>query len=91
VIPGLLQTTDYVSALFEVGPHDARSRQRIDLKAARQERIMQTGGPELGMIIDEAALRRQIGGPAVMRRQLGYCSAPSRALTNAMASRHAQR
>ncbi|MGW4199725.1 helix-turn-helix domain-containing protein [Streptomyces sp. NPDC004726] len=72
LIPGILQITDYVTALFAVRGVDARAQQSIDLRAARQERIFQEGGPSVEMIIDEAALRRQIGGPATMRRQLAH-------------------
>ncbi|MET9818487.1 MULTISPECIES: helix-turn-helix transcriptional regulator [unclassified Streptomyces] len=70
LIPGHLQISDYVTALFEAGQSDARAQQRIDLRIARQERVLHEDGPEVEMVIDEAALRRQVGGPATMRRQL---------------------
>ncbi|MBQ1094074.1 MULTISPECIES: helix-turn-helix domain-containing protein [Streptomyces] len=72
LIPGQLQTADYINALFEVGQPLAKVQQRIDLRLARQERIFQADGPKVEMIVDEAALRRQVGGPAVMRRQLAF-------------------
>ncbi len=50
----------------------AKAGQLTDLRLARQERILQEGGPRVEMILDEAALRRQIGGPATMRRQLAF-------------------
>ncbi|MEV7087519.1 helix-turn-helix transcriptional regulator [Streptomyces sp. NPDC093085] len=72
LITGLLQITDYVTALFDTGEPKPTARQSIDLRAARQERIFQEGGPAVHVIADEAALRRQIGGAAVMRRELAH-------------------
>ncbi|MET9776809.1 helix-turn-helix transcriptional regulator [Streptomyces sp. NPDC006367] len=72
LIPGQLQTADYINALFAVGPAPTNAQQRIDLRLARQERIFHNDGPKVEMILDEAALRRQVGGPAVMRRQLAF-------------------
>ncbi|MGW7422477.1 helix-turn-helix domain-containing protein [Streptomyces sp. NPDC054813] len=72
IIPGHLQTNDYVNALFEVGQPLPKAQQRIDLRMARQERVFQDDGPQVEMILDEAALRRQVGGPATMRKQLVF-------------------
>ncbi|MGW0293334.1 helix-turn-helix domain-containing protein [Streptomyces tuirus] len=72
VLPGHVQIADYVAALFDAGQPDARAQRYIDLRMDRQERVLQDGGPEVEMIIDEAAVRRQVGGPATMRRQLAY-------------------
>lgn len=72
LIPGQLQVSDYISALFEIAESVTKARQLIDLRLARQERVLQEDGPRVEMILDEAALRRQIGGPATMRRQLGF-------------------
>ncbi|WP_369034610.1 MULTISPECIES: helix-turn-helix domain-containing protein [Streptomyces] len=72
LIPGQLQISDYISAIFEVGEPVAKAGQLTDLRLARQERILQEGGPRVEMILDEASLRRQIGGPTTMRRQLTF-------------------
>ncbi|MDH6450746.1 MULTISPECIES: helix-turn-helix transcriptional regulator [unclassified Streptomyces] len=73
LVPGLLQTTDYATALFEISPMDTRRMQRtLDMRLARQERVLQEGGPKVEVILDEAALRRQIGGPATMRQQVSH-------------------
>ncbi|MGW2781679.1 helix-turn-helix domain-containing protein [Streptomyces populi] len=72
LIPGHLQTADYINALFEVGQPVAKAQLRIDLRLARQDRVFQEGGPQVEMILDEAALRRQVGGATVMRRQLTF-------------------
>lgn len=72
LIPGHLQIADYITAVFEASPPDSKSRQRMDLRMARQERILQEDGPKVEMVLDEAVLRRQVGGPATMRRQLSF-------------------
>ncbi|MFF3376372.1 helix-turn-helix domain-containing protein [Streptomyces sp. NPDC002680] len=75
LIPGQLQITDYITALWEVSEPTPRARRLIDMRLARQERVFHDGGPKVEMILDEAALRRQIGGPGVMRRQLAHLKA----------------
>ncbi|WP_199834993.1 DUF5753 domain-containing protein [Streptomyces sp. NRRL WC-3618] len=72
LVPGQLQITDYITALWEVSEPTPRARRLIDMRLARQERVFQDGGPKVEMILDESALRRQIGGPGVMRRQLAH-------------------
>ena len=73
-IPGLLQTTDYARAVVARGQPGASFEEierRVELRSARQELLAKPGGPRLWAVVDEAALRRPIGGPAVMRGQLG--------------------
>ncbi|MFD0439889.1 XRE family transcriptional regulator [Streptomyces sp. WAC 01325] len=72
LIPGLLQTADYIGALFAASPAATQVQRRIDLRTARQERIFADGGPEVAMIVDESALRRLVGGASVMRNQLAH-------------------
>ncbi len=72
-VPGLLQTKEYVRALLRIGFPEA-SDEEIEVKVAarlgRQERLRSDSPPHLSVILDEAALRRPVGGPAVMRGQL---------------------
>jgi transcriptional regulator with XRE-family HTH domain len=73
-IPGLLQTGDYARAVVARGQPGASAEEierRVELRAARQELLAKPRGPRLWAVVDEAALRRPIGGPAVMRAQLG--------------------
>ncbi|MDT0268158.1 helix-turn-helix transcriptional regulator [Streptomyces sp. DSM 44915] len=71
--PGFLQTTDYVVALALPVVSPERARRAAELRAARQERLFETeDGPQTHFIVDEAAIRRMIGGPALMRQQLRY-------------------
>lgn len=73
VFPGILQTAEYASAIMRRsivldGP-DAVSR-GVAARLARQAVLVREPPPQLAVVIDEAVLRRQVGGPDVMRRQL---------------------
>jgi hypothetical protein len=69
IIPGLIQTDDYARAILQVR-RVSRIDERVDLRMERQELLDQADCPEISYVIDEAALHRRVGGPAVMRRQL---------------------
>lgn len=72
LVPGLLQVESYAWAVIEAGrpgnPEDMQ--RRVMARMARRTLLSRPGAPVLTAIIDEAALRRPIGGPAVMREQL---------------------
>jgi hypothetical protein len=73
VVPGLLQTAEYASAVIQadgVYEDDDVHGQRVAVRMARQAVLTRDPPPQLSVIIDEAVLRRPIGGPDVMRRQL---------------------
>src|SRR5215469_4956426 len=73
-VPGLLQTADYARAVIRLGLPSASAdevERRVGLRMARQEVLKkESGGPRLWAVVDEAALRRPIGGGEVMRAQL---------------------
>lgn len=72
VIPGLLQTPNYIRAVFtgtSAFPED-RVQRHVDARMERQEILDRLYPPEYVAIIDEAALRRQAGSRTVMREQL---------------------
>ncbi|GAQ58700.1 helix-turn-helix domain-containing protein [Streptomyces acidiscabies] len=69
---GLLQTVDYIEAIFAALPSVTQAQRLTDLRTARQERVFADGGPALAMIVDEAAVRRLIGGASTMRNQLTH-------------------
>ncbi|WP_433175346.1 helix-turn-helix domain-containing protein [Actinoallomurus sp. CA-150999] len=75
LIPGLLQTEAYIRALMEKGQF-ADDPERVDRLVAvrmhRQELLEGPNPPKFSTIVDEAALRRQIGGRSVMRAQLQH-------------------
>jgi hypothetical protein len=72
-VPGLLQTEDYHRALIaaaRLGEDPEEVERRVALRAARQALLERTDGFRLWAVVDEAALRRPLGGPGVMRAQL---------------------
>ncbi|ROO62946.1 helix-turn-helix protein [Micromonospora sp. Llam0] len=72
-VPGLLQTRDYARAVVLLGhgraPADEVER-RVELRMERQDLLRRPQPPNLWAVIDEAVLRRPIGGQAVMRDQI---------------------
>jgi transcriptional regulator with XRE-family HTH domain len=75
VVPGLLQTADYARAVIrETFPrHTPQQIDRlVDLRMARQHRLDDQPPLELWSILDEAVIRRPVGGAAIMRRQLSH-------------------
>jgi transcriptional regulator with XRE-family HTH domain len=73
-IPTLLQTEDYARAINAAGrvggQFDSEDRQfAVQMERQRQTR---TNPPRVWAVIDEAALRRQVGGREVMREQLEH-------------------
>ncbi|MEU9554706.1 helix-turn-helix domain-containing protein [Streptomyces fumanus] len=73
VVPGLLQTEEYARAVLSVGTTltgAAHLEERLSARMERQERLRGADRPELWVVLDEAVLRRPIGGRAVMREQL---------------------
>jgi transcriptional regulator with XRE-family HTH domain len=75
VVPGLLQTREYGEALIRAGDPVAAEEQItawVEVRLARQQVLMRDDPVELKAIVDEVALRRQVGGPAVMREQLRH-------------------
>jgi transcriptional regulator with XRE-family HTH domain len=73
-LPGLLQTEAYVRAMLGHGMRRRSAEQLnndVQVRLIRKGRLTSVEGPlRLTAIIDEAALRRNIGGPAVMSEQL---------------------
>ncbi|MFJ8546405.1 Scr1 family TA system antitoxin-like transcriptional regulator [Streptomyces sp. NPDC093586] len=73
VVPGLLQTEDYARAVLSLDAlldNEEELEERVAARMGRQERISTPGRPELCVILDEAVLRRPIGGRDVTQRQL---------------------
>jgi transcriptional regulator with XRE-family HTH domain len=83
-VPGLLQTPDYARAIVRLGhaeaPDDEIDR-RVELRIQRQDVLCRERPPQLWAILDEAVLRRPIGGPRVMAAQVRalaeICKQPS--------------
>jgi len=73
-VPGLLQTEGYARALIRLG--NALSEddvvRRVEARLSRQEILRRATPPRLWAVMDEAALRRPIGGRTVMRDQVRH-------------------
>ncbi|HEX5402334.1 MAG TPA: helix-turn-helix transcriptional regulator [Pseudonocardiaceae bacterium] len=72
VVPGLLQTEDYMRTMFRAW-RPSPSQEQIDRdvtdRLARQ-RVLDNTDQRFWFIVDEAALRRTTGSPAIMRAQV---------------------
>jgi transcriptional regulator with XRE-family HTH domain len=72
LVPGLLQTEDYTRALLnEAFDYPQKKIDRlVEARKERQELLTRDDAPETFCIIDEAVVRRLVGGAEVMREQL---------------------
>ncbi|MEV0236239.1 helix-turn-helix transcriptional regulator [Nonomuraea sp. NPDC050786] len=74
-VPGLLQTKEYARAVVTAGSAGIGAEEisrRVDLRLERQRMFERPDGPVFWAVIDEAALRRPIGGVEVMRAQIEH-------------------
>jgi hypothetical protein len=81
LVYGLLQTEDYARAVLEAlleSNHPERTEELVQLRLARQRLLTRTDPPDFRLILDEAALRREVGGPEVMRGQFEHLAEASR-------------
>ena len=72
-VPGLLQTADYARAVLkrEHGTAGAaKIERRVELRRNRQRVLERQDPPRFWAVLDEAVLRREIGGRDVMREQV---------------------
>lgn len=73
-VPGLLQTEDYARSVIVSGRPELRAEEverRVGLRMARQKVLNRKLHPvQLWVVVDEALLRRPIGGTKVMRGQI---------------------
>jgi hypothetical protein len=72
-VHGLFQTEAYARAVtllgYSAAPPDEIDR-RVSLRLKRQDLLTGSDSPQVWSVIDEGALRRPVGGQAVMRGQL---------------------
>ena len=72
-VHGLFQTEDYARAVTRLGHKTAPATEierRVGLRLKRQSLLTRPAPPRIWSVMDEAVLRRPVGGPAVMRDQL---------------------
>ncbi|MFE1949365.1 helix-turn-helix domain-containing protein [Streptomyces sp. NPDC059524] len=75
VIPGLLQTEEYMRAVigaFSKDVPEERIERGVEARLARQEVLEPAGNCEFVFILDESVVRRVAGGRGVMRAQLEH-------------------
>lgn len=75
LVPGLLQTEGYSRAVIRATRPDAAEAEverRVAARLARQKLLTDAHPPEYWAVVDEAVLHRVVGGPQVMRAQLGH-------------------
>ena len=75
VIPGLLQTADYASAMLRTarpGIAEGDIDRRVRVRRSRQSLLTQDEPIDFSVVLDEAVLRRPVGGIGVMRRQFDH-------------------
>lgn len=73
VVPGLLQTPEYARAVTRAtmeGLPEDKLDTLVEVRIARQDVLRAVPPLELNALLDEAVLRREVGGPEVMARQL---------------------
>ncbi|MGH3687772.1 MAG: helix-turn-helix domain-containing protein [Pseudonocardiaceae bacterium] len=74
-VPGLLQTAEYARAIIQgVAPtvSEAELDNLVAARMARQALLARASAPQFLAVVDEGALRRPIGEPGVMHRQLQH-------------------
>ena len=74
-VPALLQTPDYARTLLGLAPAGAppprqQLARRVALRQGRQRVLRAADPPQLWSVVDESALRRELGGPQVMAAQI---------------------
>jgi transcriptional regulator with XRE-family HTH domain len=73
LIPGLFQTEDYYRAFMRAAPaagDEEAIERKIAVRSERQARLTADDAPQVWAVLNEAVIRRVVGGPDVMRRQL---------------------
>ncbi|MEU8971573.1 helix-turn-helix transcriptional regulator [Streptomyces monashensis] len=72
-VPGLLQTEDYARAVFAMRRpllDEAIIEQRVEARLARQEVFARKPTPTMSFVMEEAVVRKRLGGSTVWRGQL---------------------
>jgi transcriptional regulator with XRE-family HTH domain len=75
LVDGLLQTADYYRSFLRTAPAAAdvdEADRKIEVRLARQERLTGDDPPEYWAVLNEAVIRRVVGGADVMRKQLDH-------------------
>ena len=74
-VPGLLQSRSYAREVIRLGHgsiSDEELNRRVELRMGRQRLLSKVTAPRFWAVLDEAVLRRPIGGSEVMREEIEY-------------------
>lgn len=72
-VPGVLQTEEYARAVHRAQLFNATEEEierLVRVRMARQEFLSSDDAPQLWLVLNEAVIRRTVGGRDVMRKQL---------------------
>jgi transcriptional regulator with XRE-family HTH domain len=75
LVPGLLQTREYATAVISQPGRDVdeeRAAGLLEFRMKRQELLKTPEPPTLSFVLDESIAHRQVGGPAVTRDQIHH-------------------
>lgn len=75
LVPGLFQTADYYRAFMRAAPaagDDEAIERKVAVRLERQQRLASDDPPVCWAVLNEAVVRRTVGGPEVMRQQLNH-------------------
>lgn len=75
LVHGLLQTAEYYRTFLQAAPAAGKEdevERKIAVRLARQERLTGDDPPEYWAVLNEAVIRRVVGGADVMRKQLNH-------------------
>ncbi|MFE3458394.1 helix-turn-helix domain-containing protein [Nocardiopsis aegyptia] len=74
LIPGLFQTSDYAAAVLRGSRvmSDSEIARKVDGRMRRQEILASGEPPHVWAVVDEAALRKRVGGAEVMAAQVRH-------------------
>lgn len=70
LVPGLLQTVEYATEVIRSVNKTATEEEidsYVEVRKSRQEIFARESPPQYLCLLDEAVLRREVGGPAVWR------------------------
>jgi transcriptional regulator with XRE-family HTH domain len=74
LVPGLFQTEDYTRAVIKAAAHPERDTAALErivaVRADRQARLTDENPPQVYAVINEAVIRRVVGGSRIMHEQL---------------------
>jgi hypothetical protein len=73
-VPGVMQTEEYVRAIMSTAPEPGSDEveRQITVRMERQKRLTGDNPLTLWVVLNEAVIRRVVGGPQVMRGQLAH-------------------